>query len=98
MVIINSPHASSHAPPAELLLPEHAYRHGRAYDSYLSVEPDRSVFSSRAVPGSVAYVKEGRFLQVAGGLLTAPEHRANLLVDFLDLRGGSGTSSRFIIC
>lgn len=71
-------------------LEEFAYRHGRCYDSYLALEPDRQCFWSRDRRGAVAFVRVGKYLHVGGGLLAAGGDREPLLAEFVtyaDRRG-----------
>ena len=78
-------HASGDmANPTDAERVEHlAYRFGQAYDSYLVVESDRRYFWSRDRTGVVGYAERGKYVHVVGGLLAAPEARADLLAQFL---------------
>ncbi len=66
------------------LLEDCAFRYGQTYDAYLATEDDRQQFWASGRQGVVSYVRVGRYLHVGGGLLAAPQHKANLLAEFLD--------------
>lgn len=65
-------------------LEELAYRHGQAYDSYLSTEGKLEQFWSSDHSGVVAYARIGRFVHVQGGLLGPVEKRQLLLKEFFE--------------
>ncbi len=60
-----------------------AFDHGTTYDAYLATEPDRQVFWGHDVPGAVAYVRAGRHVHVAGGLLAAAADKPALLEEIV---------------
>jgi phosphatidylglycerol lysyltransferase len=60
-----------------------AFRHGATYDSYLTTEADRQVFWSGSGAGAVAYVRDGRYLHVAGGLLAPRNAKPQLLSELV---------------
>ena len=64
-------------------LEDRAFCFGRTYDSYLAVEPGRQQFWSRDRSGVVSFVRVGRYLQIGGGLLAAPEDKPALLAELL---------------
>ncbi len=61
-----------------------AFCYGATYDSYLATEPDRQIFWSGDGQGAMAYVRDGRYVHAAGGLLAAPADRRALLNDLVD--------------
>ena len=66
------------------LLKRYTYEYGETYDSYLVTESDRETLWCRGRRGVVSFVRwGGRYGQVVGGLLAAPEHRETLLADFV---------------
>ena len=91
MIVIASPRSRSRsvADPQELL-EDLAFRFGRTYDSYLSLEPGRQQFWSRDRSGVVSFVKVGRYLQIGGGLLAAPEDKPALLAELVAWAGQRG--------
>jgi phosphatidylglycerol lysyltransferase len=56
-----------------------AFRHGSTYDSYLATESDREIFWAHGFAGAVAYRRDRRYVHVAGGMLTPPYAKAELL-------------------
>ncbi|MBI3839583.1 MAG: DUF2156 domain-containing protein [Planctomycetia bacterium] len=60
-----------------------AFRYGASYDSYLAAEPDRQVFWAREVPGAVAYVRDRRYVHIAGGLLAPTAAKPQLLAEIV---------------
>ncbi|HEV3136914.1 MAG TPA: phosphatidylglycerol lysyltransferase domain-containing protein, partial [Pirellulales bacterium] len=60
-----------------------AFRHGTSYDSYLAAESDRHVFWARHGDSAVAYVRDGRYIHIAGGLLAAPDSKSQLLAEIV---------------
>ncbi len=75
------------APHRPLPLDDHArletlaFRYGATYDSYLATEPDRQVFWARDVPAAVAYVRDGRYVHISGGLLADASDKPALLLE-----------------
>lgn len=65
------------------VLKELVYRHGQYYDSYLAVEPNRCAFYSEQREGLVSWVRRGKYVLVGGGLIAPPEHRRELLRQFV---------------
>jgi phosphatidylglycerol lysyltransferase len=60
-----------------------AFQYGSSYDSYLATERDRQIFWARDVPGAVAYLRDGRYVHVAGGLLAAADARPRLMAEIV---------------
>jgi phosphatidylglycerol lysyltransferase len=74
--------------PEELaaLLERYACKYGETYDSYLATDPRRETFWCRDRRGAVSFVRwRGRYVQVLGGLLAAPEDHDALLEDCVRL-------------
>ena len=69
------------ASPAQL--EELAYRYGRSYESYLVTEPDRECFWLPDRRAAIAFVRQGRYLHVGGGLLSEPDDWSLLLKSFV---------------
>lgn len=61
-----------------------AFEFGRSYDSYLAADPGRQCFWAKSNRGVVAYVRVGKYLNVVGGLLAAPEDKAELLAELVE--------------
>lgn len=59
------------------------FEHGQVYNSYLATEPGREIFWSSEEQGMVSYVRRGRHVLIGGGLIAPPEHREELLRQFL---------------
>ncbi len=59
------------------------FEHGQVYNSYLATEPGRELFWSADGQGVISYVRRGRHVLCGGGLIAAPEHREELLREFL---------------
>jgi phosphatidylglycerol lysyltransferase len=81
--IISEPRIWRHSAVADapVSVEELAFCHGATYDSYLATEPDRQIFRARDVPGAVAYVADGRYRHLAGGLLASPQAKEELLAE-----------------
>ncbi|MCA9074628.1 MAG: DUF2156 domain-containing protein [Planctomycetaceae bacterium] len=64
-------------------LQKFVFEHGQVYNSYLATEPSRELFWSTDGQGVVSFVRRGRHLLCGGGLIAPPEHRAELLRQFI---------------
>ncbi len=78
-----------HAPsvgsqPANVLVEDLAFRYGRTAESYLVTEPGRECFWLPDYAGVVVYLRRGRYLHVAGGLLASEADKRALLKAFTD--------------
>lgn len=71
--------------PGELIdwLRQSAREFGDTYASYLITDADREYFWASERSGVVAFRRLGRYVNVADGLLAAPEKRERLLAEFL---------------
>jgi phosphatidylglycerol lysyltransferase len=79
----NEPVSFPASPDSAAQLEELAYRYGRSYESYLVTEPDRECFWLPDRRGAVAFLRQGRYLHVGGGLLAAPGAWSLLLKSFV---------------
>lgn len=70
-------------PVAFATLERLAFEHGRYYDSYLAIEPGRGCFFSPQRRGAVSFARLGKYVKAIGGLLCPPEHRDELLDQFM---------------
>jgi phosphatidylglycerol lysyltransferase len=61
-----------------------AFQYGSTYDSYLATERDRQIFWARDAPGAVAYLRDGRYVHVAGGLLAQADVKPRLMAEIVD--------------
>jgi len=86
---------SPSAVPAPHLLENFAYRFGRSYDSYLAADPKYQCFWAANRCGAIAYAQVGKHLNVVGGLLAAPEHKATLLRDLTQYASQRGFTVSF---
>src|ERR1700733_8838622 len=78
-----------HAPsvgsqPANVQVEDLAFRYGRTAESYLVTEPGREYFWLPNCAGVIVYLRRGRYLHVAGGLLAAETEKPALLNAFTD--------------
>ena len=92
--------ASSQPDPGEEIMlarqfaAEHAFVHGRTYDSYLMAEDDRGYFWSEDCRNIVGYVKHGRHLHVTGNLAAPESCREELLQELVAFTN----RNRFVLC
>ena len=59
------------------------FRHGRCYDSYLGLEPNRETFWSLDRRGLVTFVRRGRYLNISGGLIAPDNQKLSLLMQLV---------------
>jgi phosphatidylglycerol lysyltransferase len=67
-----------------------AYEHGRYYDSYIITEPNRHYFWSQNEKGVVGFHINGRYINVASGLIAHPEDKSTLIKDFIQFAKANG--------
>lgn len=91
-------HRSQSEMPAERVgqLWQLARRFGDTYSAYLSTQGDREYFWAASHQGVVAFRRLGRYVNVADGLLTAPEDRERLLAEFLAFTDHHGWVATFM--
>jgi phosphatidylglycerol lysyltransferase len=73
---------------------EHAFIHGRTYDSYLTADDDREYFWSADRRNIVGYVKRGRHLHVTGNLSVPESCREGFLQQLVAFAG----RNRCVLC
>ncbi len=81
-----SQYFSSHGQMPEALvqkLEKMAYESGRYYDSYIITEPNRHYFWSQKELGVVGFHINGRYINVASGLIAHSANKSRLVKDFI---------------
>lgn len=61
-----------------------AFQYGQYSDSYLITEPNRSYLWSSCGEGVVGFARQGKFLAITGGLITADRNKARFLREIVD--------------